>query len=79
MNCRQQVSFPSELEVTVGIVNLKKRFFQVLCSIWISNNQYIVTAKAEFLWFSKKKNRPILLPLEVFTELQNLEKMNEWN
>ena len=70
MSYRKQVFFPSDLEVTICISNLKKRSFDVLSSIWNDKDECVVTSKASFLWFNKKLNRPTSIPEGPFMELK---------
>lgn len=61
MQYRQQVRYPAELDVTLGITRMKKRSSSFLCSMW-QGDVCVHTADADFMWVHFAKGRPVEPP-----------------
>ncbi len=71
---RGQVFYPSELEITVGIVEVASRTFTLACSMWNEKGACVGTGISKHIYIDFTTGRPTRMPDEF---IQGLERYLE--
>jgi len=58
LDYRKQVSYPANLEITLGISSFSSRGFDVSTSMWDINGHCVLSGVAKIIWFDFDKGRP---------------------
>ncbi len=64
MDYRKQVYYPNTLEVTLGLLSVAKKGFDIGCTMWLGE-QLVAGGLATILWFDFVNQKVCLLPEKV--------------
>ncbi|MCG9873259.1 MAG: acyl-CoA thioesterase [Leptospiraceae bacterium] len=58
LDYRKQVSFPADLDITLGITSFSSRSFDISTSMWTKDGQCVLSGYAQIVWFDFENGRP---------------------
>ena len=70
MDYKRQVTYPADLEVTVGAVSITSRIFKMGCSIWDRADECVAAGSSHHIWFDFNSGRPMRIMEDFRTILE---------
>ncbi|NCN09262.1 MAG: acyl-CoA thioesterase [Leptospira sp.] len=77
LDYRKQVSYPADLEITLGITSFSTRSFDVSTSMWDKDGHCVISGFAKIVWFDFENGRPTSITESMKATFQKMvEKYN---